>query len=165
MSVAERRTGRGRNPITCFVTSDELRRYYGDDISRLRSRLHAGILYIYHRYGPLAQSREQRICNSKVAGWSPAWSPNLTRDDCLIAAVPFFVPSLSSPPLVPPLVPLGGACMPTACRETAPPHTIWLNPSISHEMIRAAGLYHTPYVGIPAYSHSTENQHSHITSR
>lgn len=32
------------------------------------------VYYIYHRYGPLAQSREQRICNSKVAGWSPAWS-------------------------------------------------------------------------------------------
>lgn len=59
--------------LTCFVQSDKLRRYYGDGISRLRSRLHAGILYIY-RYGPLAQSREQRLCTPEVAGWIPAWS-------------------------------------------------------------------------------------------
>ena len=39
----------------------------------MRSRLHAGILYIY-RYGPIAQSREQRLCTPKVAGWIPARS-------------------------------------------------------------------------------------------
>lgn len=55
--------------------------------------------------------------------------------------VPFFVPSIASSSLP--------ACrfapraaeraVPTACRESAPSHTIWLNSSISHEMIRAAG--------------------------
>lgn len=71
--MAGRETGRGRKPSACFASSDELRRYDGDGISRLRSRLHAGILYIY-RYGPLAQSREQRLCTPEVAGWIPAWS-------------------------------------------------------------------------------------------
>lgn len=68
-------------------------------ISRLRSRLHAGILYIYHRYGPLAQSREQRICNSKVAGWNPAWSTKSDTGRLLDSGRPVFrtVPLLPAP--------------------------------------------------------------------
>lgn len=136
-----KRNGERQSPA-CFAKSDKLRRYYGDDISRLRSRLHAGILYIYHRYGPLAQSREQRICNSKVAGWNPAWSTKSDTGRLLDSGRPVFRTAhrLASPLPVPrAALRAAGRDAPTARRETAPPNTIRRNPSISSEMIRAAG--------------------------
>lgn len=106
----------------------------------MHSRLRAVILYIY-RYGPVVQSREQRLCKPKVAGWSPAWSTTHDTGRLLDSGRPVFRTAhhLASPLPAPRAAPRAvELAVPTACRETAPPHTIRSNPSISYEMIRDA---------------------------
>lgn len=162
-----RREGeRGEGNPACFAPSDGLRRYYGDADSKLRSRLRAVILYIY-RYGPLAQSREQRLCTPEVAGWIPAWSTIYDTGRLLNSGRPVF--RTANLPVAHPRLPCCPSCRRAGRADCLPQNRPAAYDTmqfvISSEMIRAAGLYHTPYVGIPAYSHSTENQHSHITSR
>lgn len=130
--MAGRETGRGRKPSACFASSDELRRYDGDGISRLRSRLHAGILYIY-RYGPLAQSREQRLCTPEVAGWIPAWSTIHDTGRLLNSSRPVFRTAhrLVAPPRLP--------CRPS-CRRAGRADCLPRNRSTAYDTVQSSHL-------------------------
>lgn len=70
----------------------------------------------------------------------------MTRDDCLIVVVPFFVPPISpSPPRRLPCRPRAAGRAASVCLpQSASPSAIRSNPSISHEMTLVAGRIAIP---------------------